>query len=381
MCIVLSRVLLSLACSLGCISLFFGLVFIWRPWRPLIGRAKSLKLTWTRLRFRILNSAQYRECLATILNGINIHIQLPMRIEPYLTDGYWTTDMLTTWRMSRTGTKRGYVPDPRPNQSRFPVQMELVRELSKILFDRSHGGVRYLPMSAHIRGYPKFESWSAKYKHYWQASTTGCLLIKTSGSSARPELVRAKVWDSCEKDDGKDSLTVRKGVSKIGNTPSLVWTDDGYRIGCTPCSMGYGCDAAYWMWLIAEIHFTMASVNWPSKSQYGTQAQTLSVGLPWEGILLLPITFHVRGEECIYKNSMMNYSTTTSSLRMYLSIALQAAKGSSTICSSGEGQDNAHRGVRRHGDSVGSNRVTSLAEGETSCAILLDYKYPASKPY
>ena len=45
MCIVLSRVLLSLACSLGCISLFFGLVFIWRPWRPLIGRAKSLKLT------------------------------------------------------------------------------------------------------------------------------------------------------------------------------------------------------------------------------------------------------------------------------------------------------------------------------------------------
>ena len=163
MCILLSRALLTLACSGICISLFFGLLFIWRLRRPLIGRARSLILTWTRLKFRILNSAQYRKCLATILNGINIHIQLPMRIEPYLTDGYWTTDMLTTWLMPRTGTKRGYVPDPRPNQSQFPVQMELVRELSKILFDRSHGGVRYLPMSAHIRGYPKFESWSAKY--------------------------------------------------------------------------------------------------------------------------------------------------------------------------------------------------------------------------
>ena len=121
MCILLSRALLTLACSGICISLFFGLLFIWRLRRPLIGRARSLILTWTQLKFRILNSAQYRECLATILNGINIHIQLPMRIEPYLTDGYWTTDMLTTWRMSRTGTKRGHVLDPRPTKSRFPV--------------------------------------------------------------------------------------------------------------------------------------------------------------------------------------------------------------------------------------------------------------------
>ena len=130
MCILLSRALLTLACSGICISLFFGLLFIWRLRRPLIGRARSLILTWTRLRFRILNSAQCRDYLVTIPIGINIHIQLPIRIEPYLTDGYWTTDMLTTWRMSRTGTKCGYVPDPRPNQSRFPVQMELVGELS-----------------------------------------------------------------------------------------------------------------------------------------------------------------------------------------------------------------------------------------------------------
>ena len=141
--------------------------------------------------------------------------------------------------------------------------------------------------------------------------------------------------------------------------------------------MGYWCDATCWMWLLAKIHFRMASVDWPLKSQFGTQAQTLSVVLPWEGILLLPITFHVIGEECIYKNSLMNSSTTTSSLHMYLSIALQAAKGSSTICSSGEGQDNVDR-VVNHGENVGSNRMASLAEDKTSCSSYrLDYLYPA----
>ena len=140
--------------------------------------------------------------------------------------------------------------------------------------------------------------------------------------------------------------------------------------------MGYWCDATCWMWLIAEIHFKMESVNWLSKSQCGTQAQTISVGLPWEGTLLLPITFHVHGEECIYKNSMVNYSSTTSSLHMYLSISLQADKGSSTICPSGGGKDNADR-AENHGESVGSNQIASLAEGEMSCAILLDFLYPA----
>ena len=67
MCILLSRALLTLACSGICISLFFGLLFIWRLRRPLIGRARSLILTWTRLRFRILNSAQYRECQLEII--------------------------------------------------------------------------------------------------------------------------------------------------------------------------------------------------------------------------------------------------------------------------------------------------------------------------
>ena len=106
--------------------------------------------------------------------------------------------MLTTWLMPRTGTKHGHVPDPCPTNSRFPVQMELVQELSEISFDRSYGGEHYIPMLTHTLGYPKFESWSAKYEHYWQAFTTGCLLIKTSGSSARPELEGAKVWDPCE---------------------------------------------------------------------------------------------------------------------------------------------------------------------------------------
>ena len=292
--------------------------------------------------------------LDALEGSFNGHVQYPSRthespfrmqswIEPILRDHSdaleWirSTSVLTTWLMLRTGTKRGHVPDPRPTKSRFPVQMELVEELLEISFDRSCGATHYTPMLAYILGYPEFESWSAKPKHYWQASTTGCLLIKTNGSSVRSEIERAKVRGTCEEDDGKGSLTARKGVSEIGNTPPLVWTDDGHRIGCTPRSMGYECDAAYWMWLLAEIHFTMASVNWPLKSQSGTQAQTPPVDLPWEGILLRPITFHVQREECIYNTSQMNYSTTTSSLRMYLSIALQAAKGSSTICSSGEG--------------------------------------------
>ena len=87
--------------------------------------------------------------LDAIEGSFNGHAQYPSRthespfrmqswIEPILRDHSdaleWirSTSVLTTWRMSRTGTKRGYVPDPRPNQSRFPVQMELVRELSKI---------------------------------------------------------------------------------------------------------------------------------------------------------------------------------------------------------------------------------------------------------
>ena len=149
------------------------------------------------------------------------------------------------------------------------------------------------------------------------------------------------------------------------------------------------------MWLLAKIHFTMASVNWPLKSQSGTQAQTPSVGLPWEGILLRPITFHVQREECIYNTSQMNCSSTTSSLHMYLSIAIQADKGSSTNCSSGGGQDNVDRSTGRHiqtrilsveadqsrGD-VGTNQMTSLAEGNTSCeSVLLVYLYPACIKY
>ena len=105
----------------------------------------------------------------------------------------WSTNVLTTWLMSRTGTKRGHVPDPRPIQSRFPVQMELVGKMSKTSFDSSHEAVRYLPMLTHILGYPKFWSWSANCKHYWQACTAECLLSKTNGPSARSEVECAKV--------------------------------------------------------------------------------------------------------------------------------------------------------------------------------------------
>ena len=49
MCILLSRALLTLACSGICISLFFVLLFIWRLRRPLIGRARSLILTFSLL--------------------------------------------------------------------------------------------------------------------------------------------------------------------------------------------------------------------------------------------------------------------------------------------------------------------------------------------
>ena len=45
LCIILNRALLTLACSWSYISLFFGLLFIWRLRRPLIGRDRSLKLT------------------------------------------------------------------------------------------------------------------------------------------------------------------------------------------------------------------------------------------------------------------------------------------------------------------------------------------------
>ena len=116
---------------------------------------------------------------------------------------------------------------------------------------------------------------------------------------------------------------------------------------------------------------------------------------PWEGILLIPITFHVIGEECIYNINMVNYSSTTSSLHMYLSIAIQADKGSSINCSSGGGQDNVDRSTGGHiqtrilsveadqsrGD-VGTNQMTSLAEGNTSCeSVLLVYLYPACSKY
>ena len=211
----------------------------------------------------------------------------------------------------------------------------------------------------------------------------------------RFKIERAKVWDTCKEDDGKGSLTIQKGVSEFGNTPFRVSTDDGHRIECTPRSMGYECDADYWMWFIAEIHLTMASVNLSLKLQSGMQAQTLSVDLPWEGIFLRPITFHVTGEECIYNINMVNYSSTTSSLHMYLSIAIQADKGSSINCSSGGGQDNVDRSTGRHtqtrilsveadqsrGD-VGTNQMTSLAEGNTSCeSVLLVYLYPACIKY
>ena len=89
--------------------------------------------------------------------------------------------------------------------------------------------------------------------------------------------------------------------------------------------MGYECDAAYWMWFIEELHFTMASVKRPLKSQSGTQAQTPPVDLPWEGILLIPITFHVIGEVCIYNINMVNYSSTTSSLHMLYRLTKEAA--------------------------------------------------------
>ena len=110
-------------------------------------------------------------------------------IEPILRDHSdaleWirSTSVLTTWLMLRTGTKRGHVPDPRPTKSRFPVQMELVEELSKISFDRSYGAEHYTPMLTHILGYPKFERRSANYTHYLQTCITERFLSNTSGSS------------------------------------------------------------------------------------------------------------------------------------------------------------------------------------------------------
>ena len=74
-----------------------------------------------------------------------------------------------------------------------------------------------------IPGYPKFESWSANCKHYWQALTTGCLLSKTNGSSARFEVERAKEWETCERDDKRGSLTAQKrGVRGREYTASSV---------------------------------------------------------------------------------------------------------------------------------------------------------------
>ncbi|MGB1490300.1 MAG: hypothetical protein ACPG7Y_09130, partial [Acidimicrobiales bacterium] len=195
--------------------LFVGLI---SAASKLIGRGfweKPAILTWTRLKFQFNGHAQYPPRTHKSLSRMRSWIKLILGNHFDAFKWIWSTDVLTTWLMPRTGTKRGHVPDPRPTNSRFPVQMELVQELSKISFDRSYGGEHYTPMLTHILGYPKFESWSAKYKHYQQAFTTECLLIKTSGSSARHELVRAKVWDSCDKDDGKDSVTVRKEVSKI----------------------------------------------------------------------------------------------------------------------------------------------------------------------
>ena len=300
----------------------------------IIGRGfykKGAKSTWTRLACPLNGHAQYPSITHKSVSRVRSLIELILgnRLDAFKC--IWSTDVLTAWLMPSSGIKRGHVPDPRPTESRFPVQMELVEELSKISFDRSYGAGHYTPMLAYILGYPKLESWSAKHKHYWQTFTTGCLLSKTSGSSVRFKIERAKVWDTCKEDDGKGSLTIRRRVSEFGNTPFRVWTDDGHRIECTPRSMGYECDADYWMWFIAEIHLTMASVNLSLKLQSGMQAQTLSVDLPWEGILLIPITFHVIGEECTYNINMVNYSSTTSSLHMYLSIAIQADKGSSIM--------------------------------------------------
>ena len=341
MCIVLSRVLLSLACSLGCISLFFGLVFIWRPWRPLIGRAKSLKLTWTRLRFRILNSAQYRECLATILNGINIHIQLPMRIEPYLTHSYWNTDVLAPWLRSRTGIKRGFVSEPRPNQSRFLVRLDIALEKS---FDNFLKALRYVPSLTNILGYPKLVSWGANYMHHLQACVTERLLSNTGGTGTHSNHTRGndvKVWVSRNRAGRRRSLTKILMVVKFRDTPEELWVDDDRQIPCLSRIMGYRDVVRHQMRFIAKIHVTMASADCAQELQYGMRAQTSSVILLWEGILK-PFTLHVFWEECIYNTIMMNYSSTTTSSRMYLSFSPQASNGSGSR-PSGEGRDNMDR--------------------------------------
>ena len=162
----------------------------------IIGRGfykKGAKSTWTRLACPLNGHAQYPSITHKSVSRVRSLIELILgnRLDAFKC--IWSTDVLTAWFRPSSGIKRGHVPDPRPTESRFPVQMELVEELSKISFDRSYGAEHYTPMLAYILGYPKLESWSAKHKHYWQTFTTGCLLSKTNGSSVRSKVERAKV--------------------------------------------------------------------------------------------------------------------------------------------------------------------------------------------
>ena len=167
--------------------------------------------------------------------------------------------MLATWLiMSRTGIKRGVVAEPRTNQSRFPVRWNLALEIS---FDTFLKGVRYALSLTHNPGYPKLESWSANYTHYLQTCITERLLSNTSGSSTHSTRTRAgcvKVWDTCNRADGRGSLTVRQEMLKFRDTPIEVWADDGHQIICALCIMGYRCKANILMWFLAKIHRRVA---------------------------------------------------------------------------------------------------------------------------
>ena len=154
----------------------------------MIGRGfhqKGAKSTWTRLACPLIGHAQYPSITHKSLSRMRSLTKLILGNRFDAFKWIWSTDVLTAWLRPSSGIKRGYVPGPCPTKSRFPVQMELVEELLKISFDRSYGAAHYTPMLAYILGYPEFESWSAKHKHYWRAYVTVCLLIKTDGSSVR----------------------------------------------------------------------------------------------------------------------------------------------------------------------------------------------------
>ena len=172
-----------------------------------IGRefgGKGTKLTWTLLGGN--DEAQYPPKTHESLSRMRAWTEIILRNQTKVFNWIWSMSMLATWLiMSRTGIKRGVVAEPRPNQSRFPVRWNLALEIS---FDTFLKGVRYALSLTHNPGYPKLESWSANYTHYLQTCITERLLSNTSGSSTHSTRTRAgcvKVWDTCNRADGRGS--------------------------------------------------------------------------------------------------------------------------------------------------------------------------------